>query len=67
MGFDVSDRVRVKYSAEGDVQLAITEMRDYIAGEVLALEMREEFRSDLMTKSEIDNSEFSFSLELVQK
>ena len=67
MGFDVSDRVRVKYSAEGDVQLAITEMRDYIAGEVLALEMREEFRSDLMAKSEIDNSEFSFSLELVQK
>jgi isoleucyl-tRNA synthetase len=38
-GFEIADRIRVALSAEGDLETAIVEHRDWIAGEVLAREL----------------------------
>jgi len=61
-GFDVSDRIDVVYSAQGDLSLAATEYRDYIMGETLALELREEASVDNPIAAEIDDMPFNFAL-----
>ncbi len=38
-GFEIADRIRVALEADGDLEKAITEHRDWIAGEVLAIEL----------------------------
>ena len=41
LGFDVSDRIVLTWAAEGDLAQAIEEHREYIMGEVLALELKQ--------------------------
>jgi isoleucyl-tRNA synthetase len=38
-GFEIADRIRVALGADGDLEAAIVEHRDWIAGEVLAREL----------------------------
>ena len=38
-GFEIADRIRVALEADGDLDKAIIEHRDWIAGEVLAVEL----------------------------
>ena len=38
-GFEIADRIRVTLDADGDLEDAIAEHRDWIAGEVLAREL----------------------------
>ena len=38
-GFEIADRIRVALEADGDLEKAIIEHRDWIAGEVLAVEL----------------------------
>ena len=42
MDFEVSDRVVVKYSLESDFKTALTNFKDYICNEVLAVELGEQ-------------------------
>ena len=67
MGFNVSDRIRVIYSAEGELKEAISEMSEYIAGEVLAVEIRIGEPMGQSLTSNIDDNDFLFSLELIEK
>ena len=67
MRFNVSDRIRVTYSAEGELKEAITEMSEYIAGEVLAVKIEMSEPGERSITSKIDEKEFLFSLELVKK
>jgi isoleucyl-tRNA synthetase len=39
LGLDVSDRIRVRYAASGKAQEALARHRDWIAGEILAVEL----------------------------
>ena len=66
-GFHVSDRIRVVYLAQGELQEAINEMSGYIAGEVLATEMSFGEPGATSIKSSIDDFDFSFSLEVIKK
>ena len=66
-GFHVSDRIRVVYQAQGELQEAINEMSGYIAGEVLATEMSFGEPGATSIKSSIDDFDFSFSLEVIKK
>ena len=65
MGFNVSDRISVIYSAEGELKEAITEKSEYIAGEVLAAEIRIGEPVGQSLTSSIDGNDFLFSLELI--
>ena len=67
MRFNVSDRIRVTYSAEGELKEAINEMSEYITGEVLAVEIEMGEPGERSITSKIDEKEFLFSLELVKK
>ena len=67
MRFNVSDRIRVAYSAEGELKEAINEMSEYIAGEVLAVKIEMSEPGERSITSKIDEKEFLFSLELVKK
>ena len=42
MGFEVSDRIVVKYSLDSDFKVALTNFKDYICNEVLAVELGEQ-------------------------
>ena len=63
-GFKVSDRVDVIYEAQGELGEAISEMADYIAGEVLALDFKAGQPSEDFVKSSVDGNELIFSLSL---
>ena len=63
-GFKVSDRVDVIYEAQGDLGEAMSEMADYIAGEVLALDFKAGQPSEDLVKSSVDGNELIFSLSL---
>ena len=67
MRFNVSDRIRVTYSAEGELKEAINEMSEYITGEVLAVEIEMGEPGERSITSKIDEKEFLFSLELAKK
>ena len=67
MRFNVSDRIRVTYSAEGELKEAINEMSEYITGEVLAVEIEMGEPGGRSITSKIDEKEFLFSLELAKK
>ena len=63
-GFKVSDRVDVIYEAQGELGEAMSEMADYIAGEVLALDFKAGQPSEDFVKSSVDGNELIFSLSL---
>ena len=63
-GFKVSDRVDVIYEAQGELGEAMSEMADYIAGEVLALDFKAGQPSEDLVKSSVDGNELIFSLSL---
>ncbi len=67
MGFNVSDRISVTYSAEGELKEAITQLSEYIAGEVLAVEIIKGEPGERSHTSRIDDNDFLFALELVKK
>jgi isoleucyl-tRNA synthetase len=53
-GFDVSDRIRLVWQADGELADAIREHREALAGEVLAAEMTEgEPTGDVVTDAEL--------------
>ena len=63
LGFDVSDRILVQFTADGELAQAAQEHGSYVAGEVLALafEADDALPSDAQ-HAEIDGMPFAFSL-----
>ena len=66
-GFKVSDRIEVVYAAQGELGEAMSEMADYIAGEVLALHFKAGDPSHDSVKNSVDGNELEFSLSLVDR
>jgi isoleucyl-tRNA synthetase len=60
-GFDVSDRIALTWTAEGEMAEAFAEHRDLIAGEVLASTMAEAESADTVTVRD-DELGFGFSV-----
>jgi isoleucyl-tRNA synthetase len=62
-GLQVSDRIEVVYKAEGELALAATEHREYIMGEILALEFNgdDDMKVQPLT-ADIDGQSFSFAI-----
>jgi isoleucyl-tRNA synthetase len=60
-GFQVSDRIEVVFSAQGDLDKAADEHRDYIMGEVLALAFVGN-TDHHATSTQIDGLDFAFTL-----
>jgi isoleucyl-tRNA synthetase len=60
--FDVSDRINVMYSAQGDLSLAANEHQAYIMGETLALSLQESTTGSEAAQAEIDGMKFTFEL-----
>lgn len=66
-GFKVSDRIEVVYAAQGELGEAMSEMADYIAGEVLAVHFKAGDPSRDSVKNSVDGNELEFSLSLVDR
>ena len=62
LGFDVSDRIDVRYAAGGELKNAASEYADYIAGEVLAVSWQESEPAQGWESAEIDGMSFRFYL-----
>jgi len=60
-GFDVSDRIEVVFSAQGELDVAADEHRDYIMGEVLAVAFVGNMDRHA-TQTQIDGQDFAFTL-----
>ena len=66
-GFEVSDRIRVTYQADGELAQAIEEHEAYISGEVLALEFVNGDANGKLHESEVGEFSFRFSIEQVEQ
>ena len=65
-GFDVSDRIAVAYTADGDLAQAISEHQDYLMGETLCVDLQgahEEALPDGATDTEIDGHTLRFTIQ----
>ena len=62
---DYADRIRVRYTAEGDLVTAIETHRDAIAAETLAVELSKIESPAGLTVSEIEGMAFGFGIETV--
>ena len=61
MGLDVSDRIRVAFGGDAEVVDAVEAHREYVAGEVLAVEFS---RGDADPfRAEIDGKSFTYAIE----
>ena len=66
LGFEVSDRVIVRYAATGDLAQAIAEHRDYVMRETLCLDLApvaQEFAAGAATTAEIDGQTLGFTIQ----
>ena len=66
-GFDVSDRIRVRYRGEPALENAIETHRDYIAGETLATDFAAGAVGDAPVDAVIDGKAVAFSLSVVNR
>ena len=65
-GFEVSDRIRVRYRADPELDGAIAEHRDYIAGETLALDFAPGSVGADGMNAVIDGKALAFDLAVVE-
>ena len=64
-GFEVSDRIRVRFSGDAELESAIGEHRDYIAGETLALDFAVGEVGGNPLEAIIDGKALALALEVV--
>ena len=64
-GFDVSDRIRLRYRGDPALERAIATHRDYIAGETLATDFAPGAVADPAIAAVIDGKSVAFTLEVV--
>ena len=64
-GFEVSDRIRVRFSGDAELESAIGEHRDYIAGETLALDFAVGEVGGNPLEAVIDGKALALALEVV--
>ena len=64
-GFDVSDRIRLRYRGDPALEGAIATHRDYIAGETLATDFAPGAVADPAITAVIDGKSVAFTLEVV--
>ena len=59
----VSDRIRITYACDASLEVCLTEFRDYIAGETLALELVAGEVGNDATSAEVEGESFEFVIE----